>query len=194
MSPRAYVVAHAGSRVVNDCCASLEQYDWPYEVVAAVDGHTVTAETWHNIGIRLSAQGKMLQRPGAQGCWISHYQLWAKCCQSNQPIIILEHDAVVTDFWPDNIELESNLVKLYTTAECKVNPAYGLWSKGAHAYTITPQQAAQLIQHSRLHGAQAVDKHLGSQVLNWTFYSQDLVVLNPNRGPSSTSPKRKTMA
>lgn len=157
-------------------------------MVAAVDGSAVTAATWQSIGVVMNTEGKMSRRPGAQGCWISHWRLWNLCVEQDQPIVIMEHDAVVQAPWPADIDITTRLVKLYTTAECKTNPAFGRWSKGAHAYALTPTQAAQLIAHARTHGAQAVDKHLGDQVLAWRFYSQDLVTLNPKRGPSSTSP------
>lgn len=139
----------------------------------------------------MSSEGKMSRRPGAQGCWLSHFALWQQCVKSENPIVILEHDAVVTGTWPTDIDLEPAVIKLFTTAECKVNPAFGLWSKGAHAYTVTPTQARILIEDARARGAQAVDKHLGDRVLPWRFYHQNLVVLNPRRGPSSTSPLRK---
>jgi hypothetical protein len=100
----------------------------------------------------------------------------------------MEHDAVVNGPWPMDIDVDDRLIKLYNSAECKDNPVFGRWSKGAHAYTVTPAQAQQLIDHARINGAQAVDKHLGTSVLAWTFYKTDLVTLNTNRGPSSTSP------
>ena len=34
---------------------------------------------------------------GEVGCYLSHYYLWAKCIALNEPIIILEDDAVLTD-------------------------------------------------------------------------------------------------
>jgi hypothetical protein len=139
----------------------------------------------------MMSEGKMTRRPGAQGCWLSHFALWQRCVDLDQPIIIMEHDAVVTAPWPADIDIDTCVVKLYSTAECKVNPAFGLWSKGAHAYTVTPQQAHILITDAQQRGAQALDKHLGDRVLPWTFYQTDLVMLNPARGPSSTSPLRK---
>lgn len=187
IQPKCYIISHPTSHAIADCVTSLRKYNWTFEVVPAVNGQTVTNQTWQSIGVQLSTEGKMSRRPGAQGCWMSHWQLWNRCAADNQPIIVMEHDAVVTAPWPDDLDIESRLVKLYTTAECKVNPAFGRWSKGAHAYTLTPVQAQRLIDYARDNGAQAADKHLGDLVLPWTFYHRDLVVLNPRRGPSSTS-------
>ena len=191
IQPHCYVIAHSTSQVINECVTSLKKHKWVFEVVSAVNGYAVTEQTWKSIGVQMSNDGKMPRRPGAQGCWMSHWRLWNRCVDTDQPIVILEHDAVVTAPWPEDLDIKSTLVKLYTTAECKVNPMFGLWSKGAHAYTVTPAQAHTLITDAQQRGAQAVDKHLGTQVLPWTFYHRDLVVLNPARGPSSTSPLRK---
>jgi glycosyl transferase family 25 len=189
--PQCYVIAHQSSPVVDDCVQSLKQHGWSYEIFPAVDGRQITQADWSRIGVTMNTEGKMPRRPGAQGCWLSHFALWQRCVDLDQPIIIMEHDAIVTAPWPADLDLDTQIVKLYSTAECKVNPAFGRWSKGAHAYTVTPQQAQILITDAQQRGAQAVDKHLGDLVIAWTFYRHDLVVLNPARGPSSTSPLRK---
>ena len=189
--PHCYVIAHPTSRVVNDCTASLKKHGWVFDVVPAVNGHTVTEQTWKEIGVQMSTNGKMSRRPGAQGCWMSHWQLWNRCVKTKQSMIVLEHDAVATAPWPADLDIESTLIKLYTTAECKINPAFGLWSKGSYAYTLTPAQAQRLISYAQDNGAQAVDKHLGEKVLSWKFHCTDLVVLNALRGKSTTSMKVK---
>jgi GR25 family glycosyltransferase involved in LPS biosynthesis len=191
IQPICYVIAHPTSRVIDACVASLKKHNWKFEIFNAVDGNTVTAQNWNDIVVVLSSAGKMSKRPGAQGCWMSHWQLWNHCVKINEPIVIMEHDAVANAEWPEDLDINNRLIKLYSTAECKVNPAYGLWSKGAHAYVLTPTHARILIDYARVNGAQAVDKHLGDLVLPWTFLNQELVTLNPNRGPSSTSPLKK---
>jgi hypothetical protein len=189
--PQCYIIAHRSSRVIGDCVQSLEQHGWQYKIFPAIDGSKVTETDWHRIGVVMSTDGKMPRRLGAQGCWLSHFALWKQCVDTNKPMVILEHDALVTAPWPEDLNIDKQLVKLFSTAECKINPAFGRWSKGAHAYTVTPAQAQTLIADAQQRGAQAVDKHLGDLVLSWTFYHRDLVVLNPRRGPSSTSPLRK---
>jgi len=185
--PVAYVIAHSTSPVAAECWASLTKHGWQYKKFTAVDGRSLTDVSWANINVNMSKLGKMRKRQGAQGCWMSHFLLWQQCATQNTPIIILEHDAVVQDKWPVDLDITTHLVKLYTTAECKVNQIYGRWSKGSHAYTLTPAQAVTLIEFSQHYGAQALDKHLGDAVLPWTFYNQDLITLNPRRGPSTTS-------
>lgn len=185
--PQCYVIAHGSSPVIMDCVRSLETHGWTYELFQAVDGRKITGQDWERTGITMSQHGKMTRRPGAQGCWLSHFAIWSKCIEQNKPVIVLEHDAVVTGPWPMDLDLEPQLIKLYRSAECKINPAFGLWSKGSHAYTLTPAQAQRIIDHAQTRGAQAVDKHLGDQVLPWTFFDRDLVILNPGRGHSTTS-------
>lgn len=186
--PRAYVIAHAASPVVGDCVASLEQHAWPYEIAPAVDGGAITAQDWQRIGVAMSpTAGKLPRRPGAQGCWFSHFDLWLRCVQSDQPMIILEHDAVVEAPWPEDLDISQEIVKLYRTAECKTKPGLGTWSKGSHAYAITPDQAQALIDRARNWGASPVDKHMISGSIPWRFLDHDLVRLNRRRGPSTTS-------
>jgi hypothetical protein len=189
--PICYVIAHKSSSVIDDCIQSLVQHGWQWKIFSAVDGNQVTLQDWNNINVVMSQDGKMTQRPGAQGCWLSHFALWQHCVATQEPMIILEHDAVVTEPWPSDIDISQQVIKLYSTAECKVNPAFGLWSKGAHAYTVTPALANILITDAQQRGAQAVDKHLGSLVVPWTFYSRNLFVLNTRRGPSTTSLLKK---
>ena len=191
LQPWCYVIAHTSSPVVSDCVQSLEQHGWRYELVPAVDGNKVTQADWRRAGVIMSDLGKMTRRPGAQGCWLSHFALWQRCVDTQQPAVILEHDALVTAPWPEDLDIDTQLIKLYNSAECKVNPRFGLWSKGSHAYTVTPQQARVLIADAQRGQAQSVDKHLGDRVLPWTFYKDNLVVLNPRRGRSTTSPLRK---
>lgn len=42
-----------------------------------------------------------LTKPGVKGCFYSHYNLWKKCVEMNEPIIIWEDDIILTrDFIP----------------------------------------------------------------------------------------------
>ena len=185
--PLCHVISHPGSTAINDCVSSLDRWAWQYKIFTAVDGRRITIENWTRIGVTMSTGGKMHRRPGAQGCWMSHWALWNLCVDTNQSMVVLEHDAVVQASWPEDLDIETQLVKLYRSAPCKDKPLYGRWSKGSHAYSLTPSQAARLIDFARHNPAQAVDKHFGDRVIPWRFCSQDLVMLSANRGASSTS-------
>ncbi len=186
---KCYVISHPGSRDIADCKESLQKFNWDFEIYPAVDGWLISPADWQKIGVAIGG-GKLASRPGAQGCWHSHFRLWERCCESNQDMIVLEHDVIVTDRCPD-IVMPDTLVKLYTHAPVKSHPVYGTWSKGSHAYTLSPKCANDLIVFARENGAQALDKHLGDKVLSWQFYHKDLVMLNPGRARSTTSTTRR---
>ena len=185
--PICMVISHDSSPVVARCLNSLKHHGWTAKKVAAVEGSSVSPKQWNDRGVAVLDRGKMPRRPGAQGCWLSHFDLWQQCEQTQTAMVIMEHDALVQSPWPSDLDIESQVVKLYRTAPCKHNTVTGIWSKGSHAYSVTPSQATRLIQHARTHGAQALDKHLGDLVVPWRFLGWDLVILNPQRGPSSTT-------
>lgn len=185
--PMCHVISHATSRAIADCERSLETHGWQFQNFAAVDGNKITDGDWQSIDVKMSpTAGKLPQRLGAQGCWFSHWALWNLCVESSKPLIILEHDAVIQGPWPRDLDIETCIVKLYRSAPCKEKVGLGIWSKGTHAYTITPHQANKLIDRARDWGASPVDKHIISGSIPWRFHGQDLVTLNPSRGPSST--------
>lgn len=188
MQPRTYVIAHSRSTVVDQCLATLRCYGWPHEIWPAVDGRDITHLDWQRIGVIMSpTAGKLPRRPGAQGCWFSHYGLWQRCVEQAEPMIILEHDALVQAPWPQDLDITGDLVKLYSRAICKTKPGLGTWSKGSHAYSLTPAQAQALLDRAHDWGASPVDKHIISGAIPWRFLDRDLVQLNPRRGPSTTS-------
>jgi hypothetical protein len=170
-----------------------EIHGWQCSVWPAVLGHTVTAEDWQRISVELLDRGAIVKRPGARGCWFSHWGLWQHCVSIDQPIIILEHDAYVTAPWPADIDLDQCIWKLHRPDGRgeRINTITGEWSCGAWAYTLTPRFAQQLIDFSRANGAQAVDKQLGRAVVPWQYWSTDLVTHRPAVRSSTTSPKTR---
>jgi len=168
---------------------TLKQHGWSWSVFPAVVGSGVTEESWRSVGVDiLRDRGKLQHRPGAQGCWLSHFHLWSWCRESGGSMIIMEEDCLVLGPWDPYIESSSALIKLHENRGTKVNSITGLWGRGAFAYWLTAAHADRLICHAQQQGAQALDKHIGDLVVDWQHWPRPLVSLNTERGPSTTSP------
>ena len=170
--------------------SAADKWQWSVDIWPAVDGWKVTLQTWQGIGVELLDRGAIVKRPGAQGCFHSHFGIWLWCCQQQSSAVILEHDAEIRGPWPEDLDLDCCVWKLYRPdgRGDRVNEITGLWSPGSWAYSVTPKFAQRLIEFSRAHGAQALDKQLGLSVVPWQYWHQDLVKHRP-RTCSTTSPK-----
>jgi len=88
---------------------------------------------------------------------LSHYSLWAKCCEIDKPIVILEHDAIMVkkygwhNGW-NQINYLGNLQQ-YQSGRFPDFPPHAVATKNnrficrAHAYAIDPAISRQLISH-----------------------------------------------
>ena len=72
----------------------------------------------HKTGLRQHPYGDLLPKIG---CSLSHYLLWQRCVELDQPILILEHDAVFLRPLP---EIEFNGI-------CQINDPAGATHQGA---------------------------------------------------------------
>ena len=110
-------------------------------------------------GVNLQT-GKILY-PGVKGCFYSHYRLWKKCSELNEPIMIFEDDVlvinnykeinfqeililsinydwVVSDPWKKFLEEKNTL----TTAQAYTSR----FMPGASGYIIKPHAASKLLE------------------------------------------------
>ena len=98
----------------------------------------------------------------AAGCFLSHFTLWEKCIELNNPIIIFEHDAVIIDKLPSFILDGTGFDQLVNIGipghdEFKIPKFTGVgllfssWPqfKGTHAYAIKPIGAKALIDQAK---------------------------------------------
>ena len=199
MQPVTYVIAvvdssapgfSVGQANLAATVKTLEKWGWDWQLWPA----SVPSEVdWAGLGVELLPRGAILKRPGAQACFHSHFNLWSHCVNIDQPIVVMEHDAHVTGVWPSTIDLDQCVWKLCTPdgRGDRENDYTGTWSCGAWAYTLTPYWAGKLIEFSRSVGAQAVDKQIGSRVVDWSYWTNNLVAHRPAVHRSTTSPKVK---
>ena len=145
----------------------LEQKNINFEFFDAVDGkacfpwqasdYDFTKRLWFTSG-KMPTSGEI-------GCYASHYLLWVKCIELNQPIIIIEDDVRLAENAKDIIKLalekigqyqflrlepiEENGEEIHSVEDVN-NVKISLMKKnlyGARAYAISPQAAIKLIKH-----------------------------------------------
>jgi hypothetical protein len=169
--PKTFVIALQGHKIsekqLNECLDSAATYEWNVNVSWGVYGNTITQDTWKDIGLIPRYEKPTMSKPGVQGCFLSHWKLWNLCIELDEPIIILEHDAVIKQSWKP-LELGDSLIKLhrhYSGKKIKYDDDSGHWSKSGHAYCISPNHAQTLINFVNKVGAYEVDIIMGDKVL-----------------------------
>jgi glycosyl transferase, family 25 len=132
-----------------------------FERVEAVSGDEVDSAYYK----KMAASGLRLMSKNEVGCFLSHLECWKKCVALNEPVLILEDDAVVSDHLEkiiDNITLDEGDIlnlemfsskKKLGKAIYKVNDQYGIYQliyagAGAGGYIITPSAAQLCIDKS----------------------------------------------
>jgi len=91
------------------------------------------------------------------GCFASHYLLWKKCIELNEPILILEHDAQFIRNIPEDLEFDKCInfgaPSFFRADDCNfIEPKEGVHPLrddiffGHHAYAIKPEAATQFVQ------------------------------------------------
>jgi len=172
---------------------SCKQYQWNVDVFSAINGHSLTELDWSKHGLLQPSKSKKEEKksigdlPGAQGCFLSHYMLWNTCILYNQPIVILEDDAIVLAPM-SHIDSELDLIKLHAPRRAGQSKL-GHWAPGAFAYWLSPAGAQKLVEFSKKNGPILADKLIVSSVLNWGYLDTPIVKLG-NRIGSSTQPEK----
>lgn len=166
---------------------SLNLYNWHWEIFPAIDGHDANEEFWKETTIKFKENSKFNKKLGTKGCFASHFLLWNKCIELDEPIVILEHDAVITSKWRE-IEIDDELLKLgYLFKVPRHDKTTGAWVPGAWAYVIVPSVAKQLVIFCQENYAVPVDKLFGSKVIKWRFIATPVCRINVQSLPLSTT-------
>jgi len=128
--------------------------------------------------------------PGTRGCFASHYALWNICVEFNEPIIILEHDAILlrewsSPEWSDILHLDwegsirrrkmrNGFDQYCTVQENSVfrmgfspGEASGVYSMNCcYAYAINPNGAEKLINETKINGWFAADRFIREPIVS----------------------------
>ncbi len=185
--PKTFVIAlknHSISeKQLSDCLESAKKFNWSIEVFWGIDGRTLTEKSWNDIGVTPLYHKGSMNKPGTWGCFFSHWHLWNKCVDMNEPIVVLEHDAIIEDHWRV-FDLKS-LTKLHENYSLKkphkwVDEDSGICSSSTHAYCISPKAAQKMIKFSQKVGAFAADRMIGDKVLSFEHLDGSSLVTRQN--------------
>ena len=134
---------------------------------------------------------------GQQGCFLAHFQLWQKCLELNEPIVICEHDGVfvrplpnnILDFehvlrlepfkhWKDDYEenIKNSLNKEITIE--KLPTEFKTHYVGYYGYVIKPQGAKRLIKRAQYKGVKSVDRFVENTFVDIKSVSASVVRLD----------------
>ncbi|WP_104637914.1 glycosyltransferase family 25 protein [Helicobacter bizzozeronii] len=145
----------------------VQQHAHPYFVHASVQPDLANG-SWEKISAcfyALKYRGKSMSA-GELGCYASHYLLWQKCIQLDEPIVILEDDIDLEshffeslDFLQEHIE-KLGYVRFMHLAYCEIrkNPTNSPHvfqinhltdGMGTQGYCLTPKVARKFIKASQ---------------------------------------------
>lgn len=131
----------------------------------------------YNYAKRLWLTSGKMPTNGEIGCYASHYSLWQKCVDMNQPLVVVEDDAKILPNAASTLELAAQKVEKYgflrmesvvrgETVIMEQNDDYCIsWMSdnfgGTRAYAIAPWAAQKLLSGSETWSL-PVDNYIGA--------------------------------
>lgn len=191
---RAYAIVLAGSglgeTIFAEAKAAAATHGVDLELYPAVLGYH-SQPLFDRYGINRFLNYTIIDQPGHQGCFLSHFELWQRCVDLDEPIVILEHDGIfvrslpsdVLDHFDEVLRLDcfQHFKQGYNEqVEASLNqpidyfrrdPDYhwhssGGYYIGAYGYIIKPPGARKLIDHAQTHGVVCTEAHLGLDIVD----------------------------
>lgn len=174
------------------CIKSCESVERSYKIWDGFDGNSgqIIVPEMHKDKSYLSwlKLYNVSLTPTQIGCFFSHFSLWCHCIEIDTPIIILEHDAIMTapfDFhnaFCSIIYLGSR--EQYYGANIFPIPPHASDHNGhvrsicrAHAYSIDPAVAKNLVSYTIKHGIyQSLDIYMRADlfpIIQMGLYAHD---------------------
>ena len=145
----------------------LTELKVPFDRFEAVDGRVSPHPLFerHDDKLRQKYRGRALSG-GELGCFASHFLLWQRCVELNEPIVVMEDDIIIRDSFPEALKVAlENISKLpylrFSGIHLKRRPYKKIGSLGSfdlidhikgpagtQSYMISPQAAKVFIQHA----------------------------------------------
>jgi len=188
-------------RLSDECIASAKTFGITVEKFDGVYDKHEEHLTQDKLFPNIVAEKKLTN--GYKGCFLSHYLIWKKCIEWNEPVLIFEHDAVmlrpitdeilngfdtilVLDRFSRDPQYETLLktemeLKIYQHA--KINEynrklINRTMISGSHAHLIKPKGAIEVINSIKKYGYVLTDVAVNQIYL--TYYSIEPTVARVN--------------
>jgi GR25 family glycosyltransferase involved in LPS biosynthesis len=166
------------------CAQSCEKVEMPYEFFEGVDGTSGSLVVPESLRLASSLSWLKIMDHELSvtevACVLSHFALWVKCIELDEPIVVLEHDAIMVKKFIDfpgynqivylgNVEQKDRgWPVLSVPPHATVNHNYHFICR-AHAYAIDPAIAKNLVSHLIKNGIQeSLDIMLRADLFNIT--------------------------
>jgi len=147
--------------------ARLKELNVSFERFEAVDGRVSPHPLFerHDDNLRQKYRGRALSG-GELGCFASHFLLWQRCVELDEPIVVMEDDIIINDSFPEAIKVaEANIQRLpylrFSGIHLKRRPYKKIdqlgdfdlvdhirGPAGTQCYVLSPQAAKIFIQHA----------------------------------------------
>lgn len=190
----------------NECIEQAAKFGIDVEYFDAINGLDYSA---HLAELKIAPRYKFKKgRAGVFGCFLSHYYLWKKCVEFNEPFIILEHDGYFIRAIPDDIlDKFTDVLKLdnldpYSKSydsniaaeqllDLKINKYHnsqakfleknqtGNYMRGAYSYIIKPHAAKKIIEWISVNGFVPADQQLGDLLVDIQVSIPTIARLHP---------------
>ena len=161
---KAYIIRVKGNKNSEDqalrCAATCNKVNMPFQFWDAYDGISgdIIVPSHHNSLMSMMKITDHYLTRGEVACALSHISLWAKCVEQDQPLVILEHDALMLAPYEQHAVFNSIA---YLGSNEQVKQGWGVYptpphaSEGpnyhficrAHAYGIDPAVAKNMLAH-----------------------------------------------
>jgi GR25 family glycosyltransferase involved in LPS biosynthesis len=183
-----YIITVKQSRtsvtMANKLLESCKMHNMSTQIWEAVDGLgdqiVLPDHLINQVSMQLVKQRSSNMTNAEVACFLSHYSLWCHCVSIDRPICIFEHDAVLLKeikYHPVQTAIQflgckSQLDNIQSNTKTIKGIGY-YFMKGAHAYTIDPSIAKNMIAYVIKEGIiKPLDIMLRSDM--FTIYQDDI--------------------
>lgn len=194
-------------KYTNECIEQAKKFNIRLEIFDGIHGND-SEKHINDLNIKRKWNFKA-GRKGVDGCFLSHFYLWKKCVEDNEPYLILEHDGYFIKPLPEDILNHfSDVLKLdnynpfketYNTdinKDTNKKVSYikyenslvknvslnetGTYFKGAYSYIIKPHAAKKIIEFVYDKGFLPADVLLGDAILDLKVTIPTIARLHPD--------------